>query len=375
MPAVATLPRALLLACFVAASLIGASTTDLSARTAAKRVVAVADIHGDLDAFVAILQRAEVLDAAGKWAGGATTLVQLGDAIDRGPKSRAVLDLLMTLQKDARRTDGRVLVVLGNHEVMNMYGDLRYVTPGDYASFVDKDSDKRRESAYQAYVDVRGKNPAQSRDEWMAAHPPGFVEEREAFGPDGKYGKWLRSLPAIVKVDDTAFIHGGVSDEISTWSIGRINERVAAEIKAFDDARAFLVTRKMALPFFTLEEVMAGVSAAAQRRIDEVMPLVTFDKWLTISETGPLWSRDLAKLADAEAKPVVSRALDAMGVARLVVGHTPEPGEIVQRFGDQVYLIDTGMLRGYVDNGRASALEIADGHVKAIYPDSVKTLK
>src|SRR5215470_9184261 len=109
----ATLPRVLLFACVVAAGLIGAFTPDLAARTAAKRVVAVAVIHGDLDAFVAILQRAQVLDAAGKWAGGDTTLVQLGDTIDRGPKSRAVLDLLMTLQKDARRTDGRVLVVLG----------------------------------------------------------------------------------------------------------------------------------------------------------------------------------------------------------------------------------------------------------------------
>jgi hypothetical protein len=47
----------------------------------------------------------------------------------------------------------------------------------------------------------------------------------------------------------------------------------------------------------------------------------------------------------------------------------------VQRFGDKVYLIDTGMLRGYVDHGHASALEIADGHVRAIYPDGVKTLK
>jgi len=371
----ARLTGALLFACVVvAAGLVGASSADLSAR-APKRVVAVADVHGDLDAFVAILQRAEVLDAAGKWAGGETTLVQLGDMIDRGPKSRAVLDLIMTLQKDARRTDGRVLVALGNHEVMNMYGDLRYVTPGDYASFADKDSEKRRTSAYEAYVALSGKTPAQSRDEWMAAHPPGFVEQREAFGPDGKYGRWLRSLPAIVKVDDTAFMHGGVSDEISTWSIGRINERVAAEIKSFDDARAFLVTRKMALPFFTLEETVKGATPGVQRRMDEVMPLVTIDKWFTISETGPLWSRDLAKRPDAEAQPIVARALAAMGVARLVVGHTPEPGEIVQRFGDQVYLIDTGMLRGYVDNGHASALEIADGHVRAIYPDSVKTLK
>jgi hypothetical protein len=105
------------------------------------------------------------------------------------------------------------------------------------------------------------------------------------------------------------------------------------------------------------------------------MPLVTLDKWFTISEIGPLWSRDLAKLPDADAEPLVTRALDAMGVARLVVGHTPEPGDIVQRFGDKVYLIDTGMLRGYVDHGHASALEIADGHVRAIYPDGVKTLK
>ncbi|HKV98502.1 MAG TPA: metallophosphoesterase [Vicinamibacterales bacterium] len=372
----ASLARVLLFACVVvAATLTQPSTADVSARAAARRIVAVADVHGDLDAFIAILQRAQVLDAAGKWAGGATTLVQLGDMIDRGPKSRGVLDLVMALQKDARRTDGRVLVALGNHEVMNMYGDLRYVTPEDYATFVDKDSEKRRTAAYEDYVDLSGKTPPQSRDEWMAAHPPGFVEQRDAFGPDGKYGRWLRSLPAVVKVDDTAFVHGGVSAEISTWSIGRLNERVAAEIKAFDDARQFLVAHKMALPFSTLQEVMTGVAAGAQRKIEEVLPLVTLDKWFTISEIGPLWSRDLAKLPDADAEPIVTKALDAMGVARLVVGHTPEPGEIVQRFGDKVYLIDTGMLRGYVDHGHASALEIADGHVRAIYPDGVKVLK
>ena len=39
-----------------------------------------------------------------------------------------------------------------------------------------------------------------SEDEWMKAHPLGFIEQREAMGPDGKYGKWLRTLPAIAKV-------------------------------------------------------------------------------------------------------------------------------------------------------------------------------
>jgi hypothetical protein len=94
-------------------------------------------------------------------------------------------------------------------------------------------------------------------------------------------------------------------------------------------------------------------------------------QWFTIRKSAAV-SRDLAKLPDADAAAVTRRR---RGVARLVVGHTPEPGDIVQRFGDKVYLIDTGMLRGYVDHGHASALEIADGHVRAIYPDGVKTLK
>ncbi len=185
--------RALVRTILVAAALaVGWAAAPAVALRAPARVVAVADIHGDLDAFVGILQRAGLVDAGRKWTGGKATLVQLGDMIDRGPKSRAVLDFVMNLQKDARRADGRVLVVLGNHEVLNMYGDLRYVTPGDYASYADGNSERRRADAYDAYVKQANGAPAQSRDEWMAAHPLGFVEHREAFGPDGKYGRWLR---------------------------------------------------------------------------------------------------------------------------------------------------------------------------------------
>ena len=67
------------------------------------RVVAVGDIHGDVDACVAILQRAGVLDDKLKWAAGAATLVQVGDMIDRGAEARPVMDLLMRLQREAPR--------------------------------------------------------------------------------------------------------------------------------------------------------------------------------------------------------------------------------------------------------------------------------
>src|SRR5215469_833487 len=131
------------------------------------RVVAIGDIHGDLDDLVVILQRAGLIDASHHWSGRNTTLVQTGDFVDRGPKTRGVLDLLMQLQKDAPRQNGRVIVLLGNHEVMNMYGDLRYVTPGDYASYADDKSDRRRKSAFTGYSGLNELIPRTSEDEWM----------------------------------------------------------------------------------------------------------------------------------------------------------------------------------------------------------------
>src|SRR6266508_4386771 len=62
------------------------------------RVVAIGDIHGDFDAFVGILQRTGLVDPSNRWSGGNATLVQTGDFLDRGPKARAVMDLLMSLQ-------------------------------------------------------------------------------------------------------------------------------------------------------------------------------------------------------------------------------------------------------------------------------------
>jgi hypothetical protein len=130
----------------------------------AENIVAIADVHGDFDDFVAILQRSGLIDKQNDWTGGKTIFVQVGDLLDRGPKPREVMDLMMKLEKEAGQAGGQVVSLLGNHEMMNVMGDLRYVTPLNYASFANSDSERRRKAAYEEYV------------KWTASHPALLAE-------------------------------------------------------------------------------------------------------------------------------------------------------------------------------------------------------
>ena len=69
-------------------------------------------------------------DSSQRWTGGRTTLVQTGDFMDRGAGVKAVLDLLMRLETEASAAGGRVVVLLGNHETMNLMANTRDTTPG-----------------------------------------------------------------------------------------------------------------------------------------------------------------------------------------------------------------------------------------------------
>ncbi len=149
-----------------------------------KTIVAIGDVHGDFDDFVAILQRAGLTDTQNHWAGGKTTFVQVGDLLDRGPKPRQVMDLMMALEKEAEQAGGRVVSLFGNHEMMNIMGDLRYVIPANYASFADSNSEKRQKAAYDEYVKWSASQAAALAElpqpmelteaEWMARHPARF---------------------------------------------------------------------------------------------------------------------------------------------------------------------------------------------------------
>ena len=133
------------------ALMLAAVLLTASGAAAGERIVAVGDIHGSYDGLVSILQRVELIDAETHWIGGEATLVQTGDLFDRGLQTHEVLDLLMRLQGESDSAGGRVIVLLGNHEGMNLTGFFRDVNPEIYAAFADPKSEKRRKEGYRSF--------------------------------------------------------------------------------------------------------------------------------------------------------------------------------------------------------------------------------
>ena len=146
--------------------------------TGVDRIVVFADVHGAYDPLVALLRETGVVDESLRWSGGRTHLVGLGDLVDRGPQSRQVLDLLMRLEGEAAAAGGAVHQLLGNHEVMDLAGDLRYVSPAEYAAYAGPQEDAGREAAWKA---ILAKDSAASRAEFDAAFPPGYFGHAAAF--------------------------------------------------------------------------------------------------------------------------------------------------------------------------------------------------
>jgi Calcineurin-like phosphoesterase len=360
-------------------------------------VVAIGDVHGDFDAFVAILQHVGLIDKQNHWAGGKATFVQVGDLLDRGPKPRDVMDLMMSLEKEAPQAGGRVVGLLGNHEMMNIMGDLRYVTPANYASFADANSEERQKSAYQEYVKWRASHapllaelpqPMELTEaEWMARHPAGYVEQREAYAPNGSYGKWLREHSALADIDGVIFLHGGLHPDLAKMKLDKINAQIRDEIKTFDSTKKYLQDEKIILPFFNIQEITAvvqaeiiaerkGLAPSDPQRQARLVQFLGYGGWLSVKVDGPLWFRGYDQWSDEEGAAQIGKVLDAYNGARIAVGHTPQKGgRIRPRFGNKVFLIDTGMFSSYYHGGRASALEICgDTKFTAEYMDQQTVL-
>ena len=376
------------------------------------RIVAVGDVHGDRTGLVSILQRTGLIDERHRWIGGESILVQVGDLIDRGPQDRAVLDLVMDLQSQAKKAGGKLVVLLGNHEIMNMMGDLRYVSPESWAEFADKDSEKRRRKllAKAARHSKRRAKQLQRGDlepgadweaGWLSEHPLGYAERVAAFSSRGRYGKWLRKLPVAFELGGVVFVHAGISAQLAPLSIDEVNKRVRNEIRAFDTYRKHLSDEGVLIPEFTLQELLSAVrqeltfqkaqdprshglrradpaSAQAEHRqyLQLLEGILRVGGWYTYHSTGPVWFRGYANWSEDEGAEKIDAILESIQAAAIVVGHSPQLGSqgIRSRFGGRVFLIDTGLYNAYYKGGRPSALEIKNGRFTAVYLDSTLPL-
>jgi hypothetical protein len=375
-------------ACLAVALLL----TPAAQNQAPARVVVIADVHGAFPQLVALLQRARLIDSRRRWIGGSALLVQTGDVIDRGAQSRDCLKLLMELERQAPKKGGAVIPLLGNHEVMNLMGELRYVTPDIYRSFATRGSEKNRRKAYEDYLKFLKAHGGHGhaavlpgddaeRAKWMDEHPLGFVEHRDAFGPKGEYGQWIRTHHAAVQIGDGVFVHGGLSPAFEIPSIRQLDQRVRDELRVFDSIWQTLVDEEVIWRYMTLPEAVkfAGEEAtwlraagreAAPRADVATARLLDRASWMVaVSPDGPLWYRGLAEEPEDALIDAVTAMLARLQVRYVVVGHTPQSNsEITPRFGSRVFLLDTGMLPD-VYQGRATALEILGGRFTVLSLD------
>jgi hypothetical protein len=222
----------------------------------------VADTHGEYEILVAMLQKHDVVNPKLGWMFGRGHMVVLGDVFDRGPNHTEILWLLYQLEAEARKAGGGVHLLLGNHETMVMLGDLRYLNP--------------------KYV--------------QTAEVLGVGSYSELFGAESVLGQWLRTLPAVLKVNDLLCLHAGISRALvdSGMSLSQINVGVRS----------------------LLEGVVPTDDAQRERAN------------LLMGSTGPLWYRGY--FAEQTTFPTatmddVNLALEKFGAHRILIGHTIVP--------------------------------------------------
>ena len=296
---------------------------------AGRRLVAIGDVHGDFKQTMRALELGKVMDADGRWVGGTTVLVQVGDILDRGDNELAIMRKFANLAKQARKEGGDVLVVHGNHEIMNVLGDFRYATKGAYAECA-----RYAEAKRQKLVEKLGEENAPPLPETPEDVNPetyrGVLARRDLFLPGGEMALRMAKNPTVLQVGDTVFAHAGIDMRAVEYGFQALNDDVAAW--------------------------MAGVKKTPPNMV--------------LEEKGVVWTReyggaDAGVTAEASACRRLGEALDAVGAKRLVVGHTPQQGGVSSGCGGRLWRSDVGVSRG-IYGAKPQVIEIVNGRVRVL---------
>lgn len=290
-----------------------------------ERIVVIGDLNAAYDVLVDILRGTKLINRHLAWCGGRAELVQMGDLFNRGSGGLQALQLLLKLQRQARKAGGKVTILLGNHEAMTALGHEGYCTEGEYLSFAT--AKERREwpgrvtNAMKRLVRQRPKGillPIEPRLEaWKIEHVPGRAALRKALGPRGRLGRALRALPVAYQTQGCLFVHGGLLPEWAERGVAGLN---AAARDAWAEARKGLWS----------------LSKSSMFR----------------NASGPLWDRSLVR-GGAKARAALKRSLSLMGAQRMIVGHTQteslnrgEAGKVLVLEGGRLVAVDVGLQSG-----------------------------
>ncbi len=271
------------------------------------RIVAFGDVHGDLEATRNALRLAGAIDEEGRWVGGELIVVQTGDQLDRGDDEQAILELFERLRVESVAAGGAFHALLGNHELMNAKGDLRYVTEGGFADFIDA-------------VEYDPSDPR------LAEFEPHERARMAALLPGGPYARLLAHRQVILRVGDILFVHGGVLPDHVRYGIDLINRETQAWLRGEADRPG----------------VLQG-------------------------SDSPQWTRLFSDEPDTEACAVLTEVLNSLEATRIVMGHSVQDGGIASACEGRAWRIDVGMAAHY--GGPVEVLEIIGDSVSVLRAD------
>ena len=159
------------------------------------KMFVVSDIEGNFHSFVNLLLKNGVVDRQFKWRFGDGHLIIVGDCFDRGEQVAECLWLIYALEERALIEGGYVHFILGNHEIMNMNGDWRYVHP-----------------------------------KYAPKSPRASTPSAALYDANSELWRWLRTKNIIEKIGRTLFVHGGISTELLQYglSVPEINNLARA---------------------------------------------------------------------------------------------------------------------------------------------------
>ncbi|MDO4881236.1 MAG: metallophosphoesterase [Capnocytophaga sp.] len=167
------------------------------------KLIAISDIEGNYQAFEQFLIHNKVMNKRYKWTYGKGHLVLLGDFFDRGLFVTQTLWLIYHLESQAEKAGGKIHFILGNHDLMNMNNDFRYVRK------------KYQENASLMNTDYL-----------------------HFYKPNTELGRWLATKNIVEKIGGYVFVHAGISKEVANLdiSIPTLNEN--ARKYYFDNKKA-----------------------------------------------------------------------------------------------------------------------------------------